>query len=78
MPWNAPALVVAARIVSKKKGDNYHRRVREAFLQIAAGDSGRYRVIDGSRDIDEVSQSIVEQVNRHFDLQLAPGGDGTE
>ena len=59
----------------EKKGGDYHKRVREAFLQIAASDRKRYRVIDGCRSIDEVSQSIVEQVNRHFDLQLAPGGD---
>lgn len=61
----------------EKKGAEYHRRVRDAFLQIAQRDPSRYRVIDGSRSIDEVNQAIIDQVNRHFDLQLAPGGEGS-
>lgn len=62
----------------EKKGDDYHKRVREAFLQIAAGDADRYRIIDGSVSIGEVSRSIIEQVNRHFGLRLAPGRDEAE
>ncbi len=54
----------------EKKGDNYHARVREAFLQIAASDSSRYHVIDADQSMDQVSQHIVEIVNRHFGLEL--------
>jgi len=61
----------------EKKGATYHKRVRDAFLQIAAGDSARYQVIDGNRSIDAVNQAIVEQVNRRFDLRLVAGrGEG--
>lgn len=58
----------------ERKGANYHKRVRDAFLQIAAADSSRYRVIDGNQSIDSVNQAIIEQVNRRFDLQLVTGG----
>ena len=54
----------------EKKGDSYHARVRDAFLQIAASDSCRYHVIDADRSMDQVSQHIVEVVNRHFGLEL--------
>lgn len=61
----------------EKKGAEYHRRVRDAFLQIAKNDPSRYRIIDGSRSVDEVCQAILDQVNRHFDLQLALAREGS-
>jgi len=54
----------------EKKGANYHARVREAFLQIAASESSRYHVIDADQSMDQVSQQIVEIVNRRFGLEL--------
>ena len=57
----------------EKKGDDYHARVRQAFLQIAGRDPCRYQVIDADRSIDQVSQSLVELINTRFDLELAPG-----
>ena len=59
----------------EKKGADYHARVRQAFAQIAAGDPSRYRLVDAGGSIDEVSLAIVEQVNRHFALALAPVRD---
>jgi dTMP kinase len=54
----------------EKKGDDYHARVRDAFLQIAASDRSRYHVIDGDQSMDLVSQTVIEIVNRHFGLGL--------
>jgi len=54
----------------EKKGVDYQSRVRQAFLQIAAGDTRRYQVIDADQSIDEVSEQILDTVNRHFDLFL--------
>lgn len=54
----------------EKKGDSYHARVRQAFLQIAASDSCRYHVIDADQSMDQVSQHIIEIVNQHFGLEL--------
>ena len=55
----------------EKKGQDYHARVRDAFLQIAAGDPLQYQVIDADRTMDQVSTEIVDVVNNRFGLQLA-------
>lgn len=54
----------------ERKGSAYQGRVRSAFLQIAATDEDRYRVVDADRDMDRVSADIVDIVNRHFALEL--------
>lgn len=59
----------------EKKGADYHARVRNAFVQIAAGDPSRYRLVDAGGNIDEVGLAILEQVNRHFELELAAARD---
>jgi thymidylate kinase len=46
--------------------------VRAAFLQIAATNPVRYRVIDADRDMEQVSADIVDAVNSHFALNLKP------
>jgi dTMP kinase len=56
----------------EKKGADYHARVRAAFLQIAATNPARYRVVDADRDMEQVSADIVDAVNRHFALSLKP------
>ena len=56
----------------EKKGSAYQKQVRDAFLQIAAADSARYCIIDADRSRDEVSDSVVEAVNRHFELDIVP------
>ena len=59
----------------EKKGSEYHARVRAAFLQIAATDPARYRVINADQDIDSVNADIVSAVNDHFTLQLKASGE---
>jgi len=54
----------------EKKSADYHARVRDAFLQIAAADPARYRVIDAQRDIERVGADIMDTVNQRFALQL--------
>jgi dTMP kinase len=58
----------------EKKGNEYHARVRAAFLQIAATDPARYRVINADQDIDSVNADIISAVNEHFTLQLEASG----
>ncbi|MGE3832811.1 MAG: dTMP kinase [Parvibaculaceae bacterium] len=42
----------------EKKGIEFHRKIREGFLTIAASDPARCRVIDSSRPSDDVSADI--------------------
>jgi len=62
----------------EKKGAAYHARVRDAFLQIAAGDPGLYEVIDARQPIERVGEAILDLVNRRFDLRLAAAKEGSE
>lgn len=43
--------------------DDFHARVREHYLQLAAQDPGRYLVIDASLPRDEIAAIIAERVN---------------
>lgn len=45
----------------ESKGEEFHQRVREAFLDLA-GVQGGFRVVDGSGSIDEVQQAVREVV----------------
>jgi dTMP kinase len=54
----------------ERKGGAYHRKVRNAFRQIAASDSERYRLIDASGSIARVNKQILAAVNQHFGLSL--------
>lgn len=40
----------------------YHRRVRQGFLDIAATDPSRYLVLDAAGDINDIASSIRERV----------------
>lgn len=60
----------------EKKGAAYHARVRDAFLQIAATDPARYRVIDAAQSRDQVSRAIINAVNQRFELTLEPTTTG--
>ena len=45
----------------------YHQRVRAAFLEIAAGDSHRYLVLDATLPIDEIAVAIRKVVVARLD-----------
>ena len=47
--WRAAATAAANRF--EHKGQAFHERVRDGFLQLAAAEPARCRVIDGARDV---------------------------
>jgi dTMP kinase len=59
----------------EKKGASYHAKVRDAFLQIAASDSQKYRVVDANQSMDRVSENIVDIINDRFSLNLKINGE---
>jgi len=54
----------------EKKGNEYHAKVRQAFLQIAATNPNRYHVIDANQSISVVTQEIFTVINHHFNINL--------
>lgn len=54
----------------EKKGADYHARVRNAFLEIAASDTRQYAIVDADQSMDQVNRDIVEIVNARFSLNL--------
>lgn len=55
----------------EKKGADYHHKVRAAFRHIAQSNTERYRLIDASGDIEQVSAQIIDTINAHFSLKLS-------
>ena len=47
--------------------DDFFERVREGFLQRAAADPARFRVIDAGRGLDEVAAAVRATVERHLE-----------
>lgn len=43
----------------------FHGRVREAYLKMAAREPGRFRVIDGCADVETVARAVWEAVRPH-------------
>lgn len=56
------------------KGQAFHQRVRDGFLQLAAAEPSRCRVIDGARDADAVARDIRLAVEARFALDLGGAG----
>jgi dTMP kinase len=52
------------------KGQAFHQQVRDGFLEVAAAEPSRCRVIDGARDADAVAREIRLTVAEHFALDL--------
>jgi dTMP kinase len=61
-----PAEVGLGRLKSRDRleaePDDFHERVRQEFLQLAAQDPERYLVVDGTQTIDEIHEKIIERV----------------
>ncbi|HOJ68669.1 MAG TPA: dTMP kinase [Candidatus Hydrogenedentes bacterium] len=49
----------------------FHRRVRAAFLEAAQREPGRFRVIDASRDVDTVADTVWREVMPALDAWRA-------
>lgn len=58
----------------ERKGAEYHARVRDAFLEIAARDKKQYVIVDADQNIDQVNRDIIEIVNTRFSLNLQAVG----
>lgn len=56
----------------ERKGDGYHARVREAFLEIANNGGDGYHLIDAEQSIEEVHLQVIKTVNRQLSLSLRP------
>lgn len=58
----------------------FHRRVRQAFLDLAAAGGGRYAVVDGAASVDAVHQAVLRTVRSRLGAPGAPvsgkGGEG--
>ena len=60
---DVPAAVAATRMKPEadrmeSAGDDFHRRVAEGYLALAAGDPQRWRVVDGSGSVTEVEALV--------------------
>jgi dTMP kinase len=56
------------------KGAAFHQRVRDGFLQLAAAEPARCRVIDGAKDADAVAAALRAAVATRFALDLGGAG----
>jgi dTMP kinase len=54
----------------EKKGNQYHKMVRQAFQQIAESDPNLYQLVDASGSIDSVTHKIFEIIEVRFNLSL--------
>ncbi|MDQ4089474.1 MAG: dTMP kinase [Actinomycetota bacterium] len=65
---DVPASVAAARMKPEADrmeaaGDEFHRRVVEGYLALAAGDPERWRVVDGSGGVAEVEALVAKALS---------------
>jgi len=50
------------------KGLDYHRRIREGFLELARREPGRFLVLDATLAEDRLADRVWEEVRRRFGL----------
>lgn len=48
----------------EKEADTFHRRVRRGFLELAAGEPERFRIINTDRSIEESAAAIWAEIER--------------
>jgi dTMP kinase len=61
---DVPAHVAVSRMKPEadrmeSAGDDFHRRVAEGYRTLAAGDPGRWRVVDGSGNVQDVEARVL-------------------
>lgn len=57
----------------ERAGDAFHARTRQAFLDRAAADPGRWRVLDAARGIDEIQAEVRAAVGSALGARLGAG-----
>jgi len=55
----------------ERMGIDFHQRLRDGFLNIAAAEPTRCRVVDASKGMDDVQSQILTLINTRFDLRLS-------
>ncbi len=60
---DVPVHVASERLAGERdrferEGESFHDRVRQGYLDLAAADSGRWRIVDGSAGLDEVGAAV--------------------
>ena len=53
----------------------FHRQVRDAYRERAAGDPDRYLVLDATRPVEELHEEISREVLTRLELREQPDGD---
>lgn len=51
-------------------GEDFHRRVRDGFLALAAADPARWVVIDATRDVDTVEAAVLDAVQERLGIGM--------
>jgi dTMP kinase len=57
----------ASRDRIEVEGIGFHRRVREAFRELAADDPGRFAVVDAATPADQVAAAVLAAAIRHLE-----------
>ena len=47
---------------------DFHKRLRQGFLEIAAENADRCEVINGNANVKQVSKTIANCVSKHLDI----------
>ncbi len=50
----------------EKSGDDFYRKVRKGYLEIASANPDQYAVIDGSKEPDEIADQVILLLNKRF------------
>jgi dTMP kinase len=50
----------------EQKGAEFHRRVRQGFLDQAGRDEARFLVVDATQEVDEVTAALMEGLRQRF------------
>ena len=69
-PTVGAARLTAAPDRLERAGDEFHRRTRQAFLDRAAQDPGRWLVVDASAGVEEIRDTLRSEVASRLALDL--------
>ena len=53
----------------EKENMDFHRRIREGYLNILKNDPDRFRLIDANRDVETIQKDVRTYINNFINLQ---------
>ncbi len=71
-----PSIGLKRRLSSEKvdrldlEGMQFHKKVRQAYLDLAQKDKKRWTIIDANKDVDCVEEEIVDVLNKKYKLNI--------